>query len=94
MHPMTQLSIGITACQTDSKFAKAYSDGVHKSTYWQYAYEDVLDVIAKMPEIAAIIYRTKYFDGVVKKDKSLDYSGNFCRMLGYTDPNFDELMRL
>merc|ERR1719223_580415 len=91
---MTQLSIGVSACQTESKFAKAYSDGAHKSEYWQHTYEDVMDVIAKMPEIAAIIYRTKYFDGVVNKDKSLDFSGNFCRMLGYEDDGFDELMRL
>ena len=28
------------------------------------------------------------------KDQSLDYSGNFCRMLGYENPSFDELMRL
>lgn len=94
MHPMTQLSIGLSACQTDSKFAKAYSEGAHKSEYWQHTYEDVMDVIAKMPEIASIIYRTKYFDGVVEKDMSLDYSGNFCRMLGYKDDGFDELMRL
>ena len=57
-------------------------------------YEDVLDVMAKLPEIAALIYRCQYFDGVVTKDLSLDYSGNFCRMLGYDSPGFDELMRL
>jgi len=94
MHPMTQLSMGLMACQTESKFAQAYKDGVHKATLWEYAYEDILDVMAKLPEIAAIIYRRKYFDGVINKDHSLDYSGNFCRMLGYTDPDFDELMRL
>ena len=94
MHPMTQLSIGIAACQTESKFAKAYAAGAHKSTYWEHTYEDVMDVMAKLPEIAALIYRIKYFDGVVTKDESLDYSGNFCRMLGYDDKGFDELMRL
>jgi citrate synthase len=94
MHPMTQLSIGLMACQTESKFAKAYSSGVNKSTYWEHTYEDVLDVMAKLPEIAAIIYRCKYFDGKVAKDHSLDYSGNFCRMLGRDDKAFDELMRL
>lgn len=95
MHPMTQLSIGLSACQTGSKFAAAYAAGVHKSTYWEHTYEDVLDVIAKLPKIAAIIYRTKYFDGVVaEQDASLDFSGNFCRMLGYENPGFDELMRL
>jgi citrate synthase len=50
--------------------------------------------MAKLPEIAALIYRCKYFDGVVTKDTSLDYSGNFCRMLGKDDKGFDELMRL
>jgi len=94
MHPMTQFTIGLNACQTGSKFAKAYADGVHKSDYHKYAIEDILDVFAKIPEIAATIYRNVYFDGVVNKDVSLDYSGNFCRMLGYDDPSFDELMRL
>jgi len=94
MHPMTQLNIGLMAAQTQSKFAKAYQDGVHKSTYWEHAYEDILDVFAILPEIAATVYRHTYFDGVVTKDTSLDYSANFCRMLGFNDPAFDELMRL
>ncbi|KAJ1393182.1 citrate synthase-like protein, partial [Ochromonadaceae sp. CCMP2298] len=96
MHPMTQLCIGILACQTESKFAAAYAKGVHKATYWEHALEDILDVVAKMPEIAAIIYRCTFKDGVVNKDTSgkLDYSANFNRMLGYDTPDFDELMRL
>lgn len=96
MHPMTQFSVALSACQTDSKFAKAYSAGVHKSQYWETTLEDVLDVVAKMPEIAALIYRCSFADGVLDKnfDKDLDYSGKFCRMLGYNTPDFDELMRL
>jgi citrate synthase len=96
MHPMTQLSMGILACQTESKFAAAYASGVHKAKYWEYALEDILDVIAKIPEIAALIYRCTFKDGVVKKDASgkLDYSAQFNRMLGYDTPDFDELMRL
>merc|ERR1719352_844837 len=34
MHPMTQFKIGLMACQTDSKFAEAYRNGVHKTKYW------------------------------------------------------------
>eukprot|EP00980_Cylindrotheca_fusiformis_P019387 scaffold6661_cov109-Cylindrotheca_fusiformis.AAC.7 len=94
MHPMTQMSIGLSACQTESKFSKAYADGVPKNVYHEYVLEDILKVIAVLPEIAATIYRNVYHDGVVNKDPSLDYSGNFCRMLGYDDPSFDELMRL
>lgn len=94
MHPMTQFSIGVNACQTESVFAKAYAEGVSKADYHKYVLEDVLSCIAKLPEIAAMIYRNVYFDGVVKKDTTLDYGGNFCRMLGYDNPAFDELMRL
>eukprot|EP00929_Paragymnodinium_shiwhaense_P119747 TRINITY_DN9164_c0_g1_i1.p1 TRINITY_DN9164_c0_g1~~TRINITY_DN9164_c0_g1_i1.p1 ORF type:complete len:295 (-),score=66.70 TRINITY_DN9164_c0_g1_i1:478-1305(-) len=94
MHPMTQFSMGLMACQTESKFAKAYADGVHKSKYWEYAYEDIIDLFAKIPEIAAIVYRHTYADGVVAKDESLDWSGNFCTMLGMDDKGFQELMRL
>lgn len=96
MHPMAQLSLALTACQTDSKFAAAYSKGVNKSTYWEHTLEDVLDVIAKLPEIAALIYRCSFKDGKVHKDNSnkLDYSARFNRMLGYDTADFDELMRL
>jgi citrate synthase len=94
MHPMTQFTIGLAACQTESEFAKAYAKGANKADYHKYVLEDVLSVVAKLPEIAATIYRNVYFDGIVQKDSSLDYSGNFCRMLGYNDPSFDELMRL
>lgn len=62
--------------------------------YWEHAYEDILDVIAKMPEVAALIYRCKYKDGKVKKDLSLDYTGNYCAMMGYDDKDFQDLMRL
>jgi len=93
-HPMTQFAIGLTACQTESKFAAAYARGIPKSDYHKFALEDSLDVIAKLPEIAATVYQNTYRDGVVTGDDSLDYSGNFARMLGYEDAGFDELMRL
>jgi len=95
MHPMTQFSSAVLAMQTGSKFAKAYQDGVAKSEYWRYTLEDVIDVVAKLPRVAALIYRNTYHDGTIADyDSSLDYSANFARMLGYTDPEFDELMRL
>jgi citrate synthase len=96
MDPMTQLSMGVLACQPDSKFVAAYKKGVRKHEYWEYALEDVLDIIAKLPSIAALIYRCTLKDGVVKKDTSgkLDYSAQFNRMLGYDSPYFDEMMRL
>lgn len=96
MHPMTQLSAALMACQNQSKFAAAYEKGVNKNKYWEYALEDILDVIAKLPEIAALIYRCSFKDGLVVKDTTgkLDYSASFNRMLGYDLPEFDELMRM
>lgn len=56
-HPMTQLSTAVLALQNESQFAKAYESGVHRSKYWDATYEDAMNLIAKLPEIAAIIYR-------------------------------------
>lgn len=96
LHPMSQLSAASNALQTESKFAKAYAEGVHKSKYWEYVYEDAMDLIAKLPTVAAIIYRNLYRDGtsVCPIDQKKDWSWNFTSMLGYTDPQFTELMRL
>lgn len=35
LHPMCQFSCAVTALNHDSKFAKAYNSGVHKSKYWE-----------------------------------------------------------
>ena len=95
MHPMTKFSTAVLAMQTDSYFAKAYESGINKAEYWDPTYEDCMNLIARLPEVAAIIYRTTFHDGkVAPYDETLDYSANFNRMLGYDNPDFDELMRL
>jgi citrate synthase len=35
LHPMSQFSAAITVLNLGSKFAKAYSDNVPKSKYWE-----------------------------------------------------------
>lgn len=96
VHPMAQFSSAIAACNSESKFAKAYSKGVKKTDYWETVYEDSMDLIAKLPTIAALIYRNLYRDGtsVGAIDPSKDWSANFASMLGYENPQFTELMRL
>ncbi|KAH7699534.1 citrate synthase, partial [Aphelenchoides avenae] len=96
LHPMSQFTAAIAACQSESKFAQAYAKGVHKTTYWEYTYEDSMSLLAKLPTIAAMIYRNLYRDGssVGVIDVNKDWSANFCQMLGYEDPLFVELMRL
>lgn len=96
LHPMSQFAAAITALNHDSKFAKAYSQGVHKSKYWEFVYEDSMDLIAKLPVIAATIYNNTYKGGKGNMcvDADLDWSANFVKMLGYDDEKFTELMRL
>lgn len=95
LHPMTQFSTAIAALNKESKFAKAYSDGVSKQDYWMSTYEDTIDLIAKLPVIAACIYRNLYRDGKVAPiNPDKDIGANLAEMLGYDDPQFTELMRL
>ncbi len=55
-----------------------------------------MEVIAKLPTIAAIIYRNLYKEGssVGTIDSNKDWSWNFCEMMGFSDAQFVELMRL
>lgn len=96
LHPMAQFSIAINALESESKFAKAYASGVNKKDYWKYTYEDSIDLLAKLPNVAAKIYRNVFKDGkVAPVDSSLDYSHNFANMLGFGEnKEFVELMRL
>jgi len=94
-HPMTQFSTLVLALQKDSKFAKAYESGVHKSTYWDSNYEDSMDLIAKLPHLAAMVYRNTYYDRkYISPDPSLDWAANLAHMMGYDTMEAYELMRL
>ncbi len=96
MHPMSQLSAAVLMMQPESKFAKAYQAGVHKSKYYETAYEDCMDLIARLPTAASLIYRNTFHKGKpgAAYNASLDYSANFSRMMGFTNPAFEEVMRL
>lgn len=95
MHPMTQFSAAVLGLQRDSEFAKAYQEGVHKASYWEYFYEDALNLIARLPTVAAAIYRHGFKDGqIIPADPNLDYAANYCHMMGFDDEAFRELMRL
>jgi citrate synthase len=95
-HPMTLLSQAVLALQNDSQFAKQYHEGIKKEAYWEPTLEDALNLTAKLPVIAAFIYRLKYKDGGVPKyDRKLDYGANFARMMGVEDEKgYADLARL
>ena len=94
-HPMTQFVVAIMALQTESKFAERYADGMAKKDYWEAVFDDSMDLIARLPRVAAYIYRRKYKnEDHIHPDGLLDWAGNFAHMLGYEDETFRELMRL
>eukprot|EP00966_Prymnesium_polylepis_P301299 6961831-Prymnesium_polylepis.1 len=37
--------------QTDSVFAREYAAGTPKSKYWEHTYEDMLNLLARLPEV-------------------------------------------
>jgi len=60
---MTQLGMGVAALNHDSAFAAAYEKGIKKTEYWTYTYEDSINLLAKLPALAARIYRNIYKAG-------------------------------
>nr|CAH7762090.1 unnamed protein product [Callosobruchus chinensis] len=96
VHPMAQFVAGITACSSESKFSKAYNEGMKKAVYWEYAYEDVMDLMANLPLIAAIIYNRSYRneETCLRVDANKDWSYNFADLIGFEDPGFVEMLRL
>jgi citrate synthase len=94
-HPMTQFVVAIMALQTESTFAKRYAQGMNKKDYWEATFDDTMDLIARLPRIAAYIYRRKYKNGEhIQPNGLLDWAGNFAHMMGYENEAFKELMRL
>src|SRR5689334_1778238 len=94
-HPMTQFVVAVMALQTESQFARRYAAGMSKKDYWDAVFDDAMDLIARLPRVAAYIYRRKYKNGNhIQPDGLLDWAGNFAHMLGYQDEGFKELMRL
>ncbi len=97
MHPMNLMTQSVMALGRESHFARKYREGMKKDEYWKPALEDSLDLTAKLPSIAAFIYRYKYMG---KKSKprynpKQDYGMNFSRMLGVDDrKGYADLARL
>ncbi|HXB07947.1 MAG TPA: citrate/2-methylcitrate synthase, partial [Puia sp.] len=91
-HPMTQFVVAIMALQTESKFAERYAKGMAKKDYWEAVFDDSMDLIARLPRVAAYIYRRKYKDeDHIHPDGLLDWAGNFAHMMGFEDETFREL---
>jgi citrate synthase len=68
-----------------------------KEEYWVPMLEDGLTLMARMPSVAAGVYRFRYEKGdLIPWTPGLDWGANYANMLGLPDPTgtFPELMRL
>lgn len=96
-HPMTMFNLGILAMQKESVMTKRYAEGISKFDIWEPALEDSVSLIAKLPELAAGVYRIRFNKGdLIPSDLDLDWGANFAKMTGIEDPSgeFANLMRL
>jgi citrate synthase len=93
-HPMNMFSEAVLAMQRESVFVRQYNAGLTKDHYWEPMFEDVMNLLAKLPEIGAHIYRMKYRDNqCIPPDPRLDFGANFAHMMGIEHP-YDEISRL
>lgn len=82
-HPMSVFSAAVTTMQRESFFAKKYAAGLNKLDYWDPTYEDALNLLAKLPEVATYIYAKLYRDGKrIQSNPFLDFGANFAHMMG------------
>lgn len=93
-HPMTIFSSAILSMHRESFFIKKYAAGVKKEDYWDSTYEDSLNLLSKLPEIATYIYAKLYRKGKrIQSNPYLDYGGNFAHMMGMKKP-YDDVSRM
>jgi len=93
-HPMTIFSTAILTLHRESFFTKKYHAGINKLDYWDPTYEDSLNLLAKLPEIATYTYAKLYRDGKrIQSNPNLDFGGNFAHMMGIGKP-YDDVSRM
>lgn len=93
-HPMPIFSTAIMTMQRESFFTKKYNAGLSKMELWEPMFEDGLNLLAKLPEIASYIYAKLYRDGKrIQSNPDLDFAGNFAHMMGIAKP-YDDVSRM
>jgi citrate synthase len=92
--PMTIFSAAILSMQHESVFARQYQEGISKMEYWDPTFEDALNLLARLPEVASSIYAKLYRNGKrTPSDPNLDMGANFAHMMGIPRP-YDDVSRL
>jgi len=96
-HPMCLFSTGILCMEGESVFRTRYDNGLRKEDFWEPTLDDALNIIARVPVLAAGIYRKKFNKGArINPNPTLDWGANYAHMLGIADPKgeFTKLLHL
>ena len=89
-HPMCMFSTAILVMEKESRFRAKYHEGMQKVDYWKATLDDCIYLVAKLPTIAAGIYRMRYEKGdLIDPDPTLDWGANYAHMLGIDDASGD-----
>lgn len=81
-HPMAMLSAAILVMQRESLFSWRYHE-LNKTEYWEAVLVDSIQLLARLPAIAAGIYRLHFGKGKrIPPDPRLDWGANYVHMLG------------
>ncbi len=96
-HPMAMLASAILVLERESEFRKRFEEGMDKTEHWEPALEDILHLIAKVPIVAAGIYRIRFGKGLpLRPELGQDWGGYYASALGMNDgeSEFADLVRL
>lgn len=95
-HPMVLLSLSMLAMQRESVFLERYNLGISREDHWEATLEDALNIIARLPVIAAGIYQLRITRKArISPLRKPGFVENFTHMLGIKDPDgsFKEFIR-
>lgn len=94
-HPMVIFSSAILAMSRESIFNKYYNKGkLSKYDYWIPTYEDSLNLIAKLPNIASYIYNKLYLKSKPRfSNPTLDMGANFAFLMHKQSP-YEDVARM
>jgi citrate synthase len=86
MHPMSQLQVVTNALERESQFRARYAQGLARHEHWRWMLEDGLDLIARLHQVAAAIYRRHFLQAArLQPDPALDWAAQLVQMLGVDD---------
>ncbi len=85
-HPMAMLSSAVLVLQRESVFQRRYEQGMSRDEHWGAALEDALDLVAKIPILAAGIYRIRFGKGMpIHPSGLMDWGAYYAEALGFCD---------